>query len=135
MWSKIHVDGTFQNPSRIVRPRFRYWLPDSSVDADLIASNIIDAGLKGAGGVEYLPFSGYGGDLPPGSDWVTYGFGTPAFKDQFRSALLGHQQHGLSMDFALGPNQGQGVPAFPNNEGLMWDLVGDKSRRVSSCKI
>jgi hypothetical protein len=27
------------------------------------------------------------------------------------------------MDFALGPNQGQGVPAEPDNEGLQWDMV------------
>jgi hypothetical protein len=26
------------------------------------------------------------------------------------------------MDFAMGPNQGQGVPADPEDEGLMWDL-------------
>lgn len=26
------------------------------------------------------------------------------------------------MDFAVGPNQGQGVPAEAENEGLMWDL-------------
>ena len=26
------------------------------------------------------------------------------------------------MDFALGPNQGQGVPAIANSDGLMWDL-------------
>jgi hypothetical protein len=73
--------------------------------------------------VEYLPFFGYGGNVPPGADWVTYGFGTSAFKDLFKAALQAHQDHGLSLDFALGPNQGQGVPAFPDNEGLMWDLV------------
>jgi hypothetical protein len=27
------------------------------------------------------------------------------------------------MDFAIGPNQGQGVPAEPDNEGLQWDMV------------
>jgi hypothetical protein len=27
------------------------------------------------------------------------------------------------MDFAIGPNQGQGVPAEPDNEGLQWDIV------------
>lgn len=26
------------------------------------------------------------------------------------------------MDFALGPNQGQGVPAVEDSDGLMWDL-------------
>ncbi|KAL7956296.1 hypothetical protein V8C34DRAFT_326292 [Trichoderma compactum] len=27
------------------------------------------------------------------------------------------------MDFALGPNQGQGVPAEPDDQGLQWDLI------------
>lgn len=26
------------------------------------------------------------------------------------------------MDFAMGPNQGQGVPAHPDDDGLLWDL-------------
>lgn len=26
------------------------------------------------------------------------------------------------MDFAMGPNQGQGVPAHPDDDGLQWDL-------------
>jgi hypothetical protein len=29
----------------------------------------------------------------------------------------------LFMDFALGPNQGQGVPAPSDDRGLQWDLV------------
>lgn len=32
------------------------------------------------------------------------------------------QEHGLVMDFAMGPNQGQGVPAHPDDDGLQWDL-------------
>jgi hypothetical protein len=35
------------------------------------------------------------------------------------------------MDFAIGPNQGQGVPAEPDNEGLQWDMVS-KSQDFSS---
>ena len=76
--------------------------------------------------MEFVPFFNYGGELPlypAGADWSTYGFGTPAFKEVFRSALEAHKENGLTMDFALGPNQGQGVPADPNDEGLQWDLV------------
>jgi hypothetical protein len=32
------------------------------------------------------------------------------------------------MDFALGANQGQGVPAETTDPGLHWDLVSEKSR-------
>ena len=41
----------FQAPSTNVRPRFRYWLPDASVNSSQVADDIRDAGRVGAGGV------------------------------------------------------------------------------------
>ncbi|KAL4883580.1 hypothetical protein BJY04DRAFT_226598 [Aspergillus karnatakaensis] len=117
--------GTFANPASNVRPRFRYWLPDASVDSQVVANDIAAAASIGAGGVEFLPFFEYGGTFggPPANNWSTYNFGTPAFVNLFQTALEAHAEHGLVMDFALGPNQGQGVPAEPDNEGLQWNLV------------
>ncbi|KAB8214872.1 hypothetical protein BDV33DRAFT_227939 [Aspergillus novoparasiticus] len=118
--------GTFENPSVRSRPRFRYWLPDAGVDKEIVSTNIKDSGERGAGGVEFVPFYNYGGeagDPPPQANWVTNGFGTPAFRDVFRAALQAHKDAGLLMDFALGPNQGQGVPASSDDPGLQWDLV------------
>lgn len=118
--------GTFESPSARVRPRFRYWLPDASVDPTTVKENIQSAGAVGAGGVEFLPFYNYGGEMdgtPPGADWSTYGFGTEAFKEMFLTALKAHKDAGLVMDFPLGPNQGQGVPAEFDDQGLQWDLV------------
>ncbi|KAF3023628.1 hypothetical protein E8E14_012737 [Neopestalotiopsis sp. 37M] len=114
--------GTFREPAAKVRPRFRYWLPDASVSPETVVADIDAAADIGAGGVEFLPFYNYGYPAPNGSDWLTYGFGTPAFLNIFRHALLAHQRRNLSMDFALGPNQGQGVPAEHTDEGLQWDL-------------
>jgi hypothetical protein len=37
-------------------------------------------------------------------------------------ALQATKDHGLIMDFALGPNQGSGVPAEYDDPGVMWDL-------------
>lgn len=118
--------GSFANPGASVRPRFRYWLPDASVDAHTVAADIAAAGSIGAGGVELLPFFEYGGELgsmPAGADWATYNFGTVPFRDIFAAALAAHEENGLVMDFSLGPNQGQGVPASSDNPGLQWDLV------------
>lgn len=118
--------GSFDNPSARVRSRFRYWLPDSSVNTVTVQDDIKSAASVGAGGVEFLPFFNYGGALGGPSqdaDWSTYGFGSPAFQEMFRAALEAHKDAGLVMDFALGPNQGQGVPAEPDDEGLQWDLV------------
>jgi hypothetical protein len=118
--------GSFQDPTARLRPHLRYWLPDASVDPETVQENIKSAGAIGAGGVEILPFYNYGGSLgsqPVGGDWSKYGFGTAAYKKLFLAALKAHKEAGLAMDFALGPNQGQGVPANSNDEGLMWDLV------------
>lgn len=118
--------GTFEQPSSLVRPRFRYWLPDSSVDLDVLKADIASAGSIGAGGVELLPFFQYGGRIgamPPGADWSVSSFGTPQFETVFRAALEAHHEHGMVMDFAIGPNQGQGVPARADDQGLQWDLV------------
>ncbi|KAH6985202.1 hypothetical protein EDB80DRAFT_869204 [Ilyonectria destructans] len=80
----------------------------------------------GAGGAEFIPFYQYGGDaggVPPGADWTKYGYATRPFLELFRQALEVHKSRGLIMDFSLGPNQGQGVPAESDDEGLQWDLV------------
>jgi hypothetical protein len=34
-----------------------------------------------------------------------------------------HKEDNLIVDFAMGPNQGTGVPALINSDGLMWDLA------------
>ncbi|RAH73281.1 uncharacterized protein BO66DRAFT_464466 [Aspergillus aculeatinus CBS 121060] len=118
--------GTFQNPGALIRPRFRYWLPDAGVNKTVVQENVISAASIGAGGVEFVPFYDYGGELAyggPGPDWVKYGFGTEAFNEIFVAVLQAHKDHGLAMDFALGPSQGQGVPAHADDEGLQWDLA------------
>lgn len=75
--------GTFANPSANVRPRFRYWLPDASVNLSRVALDIADAKMVGAGGVEVLGYYLYDsapGDIVP-TDWTTYGWGTPAWSE------------------------------------------------------
>ncbi|KAF4838526.1 hypothetical protein CGCTS75_v000303 [Colletotrichum tropicale] len=118
----------FFDPPAVQRPRFRYWLPDGTVDPEKVKADIQSAGKIGAGGVEFLPFYNYGGQLGPppvGVNWSTSGFGTPDFIKTLIAGLEAHKEFGLSMDFAIGPNQGQGVPADPSNEGLQWDLFAE----------
>ncbi|PYH70546.1 uncharacterized protein BO88DRAFT_479644 [Aspergillus vadensis CBS 113365] len=100
--------GTFVSPANDVRLKFRYWLPDASVDTDTVVKDIEEAGAIGAGGLELLGLYNYGGSLAPqpdGANWATA-------KDT-----------GMIFDFALGPSQGQGVPAKTTDEGLHWDLA------------
>ncbi|KAI9714496.1 MAG: hypothetical protein M1820_000457 [Bogoriella megaspora] len=119
--------GTFANPSKNVRPRFRYWVPDASVDPDTLADDVRQAGVVGAGGVEILGYYLYGGTAQgtgtfAPDDWSIYGWGTPAWQSAFNTLLQAHVDNDLIVDFALGPNQGQGVPAPEHSEGLAWDL-------------
>jgi hypothetical protein len=41
----------------------------------------------------------------------------------FKSMVQATMDNNLIMDFAMGPNQGTGVPANIDSDGLMWDLV------------
>ncbi|KAI9035663.1 uncharacterized protein KD926_003141 [Aspergillus affinis] len=113
--------GSFESPSSRIRPRFRYWLPDASVNATIVQENIKSAGAIGAGGVEFVPYYNYGESVPE-ADWSKYGFGTPDFVDIFEAALRAHKDAGMVMDFSIGPAAGQGVPASVDDEGLQWDL-------------
>ncbi|KAJ9499406.1 hypothetical protein H2202_004989 [Exophiala xenobiotica] len=123
--------GTFSNPSVNVRPKFRYWIPDASVAPEVVANDVRAAGDIGAAGLELLGYYLYGGPPSNGAgrgdsapvDWATYGFGTPAWHDVFQAFAQAHKDNGLIMDFAIGPNQGTGVPAPEGSGGLSWDLV------------
>ncbi|KFZ24118.1 hypothetical protein V502_01397 [Pseudogymnoascus sp. VKM F-4520 (FW-2644)] len=122
--------GTFQNPSAHVRPRFRYWPNDASVNLTQVQDDVKEAGRVGAGGVELLGYYFYGNvQLFPGnydrlqSDWSVYGFGSPAWKELQDTVLSTAQDEGLVVDLALGANQGAGVPAPYDSDGLLWDLT------------
>ncbi|KAF2732260.1 secreted protein [Polyplosphaeria fusca] len=123
--------GTFENPSPHVRPKFRYWIPDASVDTRVVARDVEAAKAVGAGGLELLGYYLYGGPPSNGAgrgtyapvDWAKYGFGTDAWHAVFKAFVQAHKDNGLVVDFAMGPNQGTGVPAPADDEGLMWDLA------------
>src|SRR4051812_30701366 len=66
--------STFNLPPASSRPKFRYWLPDASVSASAVQSDIAALASVSAGGLEFLGFYNYG--FPPMStDWSIYGFG------------------------------------------------------------
>jgi len=118
--------GTFQDPSVHVRPRFRYWIPDASVNLSQVASDFSTVKSVGMGGLELLGYYLYGnyptgvaegGPIP--EDWTKYGWGTDAWKTLQDTALQATKDNGLIMDFSLGPNQGAGVPAKEADPGIV----------------
>ncbi|KAL4803123.1 hypothetical protein BDV18DRAFT_153809 [Aspergillus unguis] len=119
-------ESSFSSPPPSQRLTFRYWLPDASVNTSTVQSNILSSAEIGAGGIEFLPLYNYGASLgppPEGADWAKDGFGTRSFNEVFKGALQAARDAGLSFDFAVGPSQGQGVPADVGDEGLHWDLA------------
>ena len=52
--------GTFEDPSHYVRPRFRYWIPDASVNLNVVADDFAKAKAVGMGGLELLGYYLYG---------------------------------------------------------------------------
>ncbi|KAK7733053.1 hypothetical protein SLS53_008382 [Cytospora paraplurivora] len=113
-------------------------LPDASVSPDIVAKDISSLATIGAGGLEFLPFYLYGlvyanigatsaapNSVAPPTDWSIYGFGDEAFNLLFKNALQAVKAAGneFVIDFALGPNQGAGVPSVPGTKGLAVHLV------------
>ncbi|EMD67440.1 hypothetical protein COCSADRAFT_157824 [Bipolaris sorokiniana ND90Pr] len=116
------MTAQFSNPPNQYRPKFRYWLPDASVTHDSVQNDVRQIAAVGGGGLEFLPFYNYG--LGPAlTDWSIYGFGTDAFNKLFQAALDTASTLRLAFDFALGPNQGAGVPSEVETPGLAKTLV------------
>ncbi|KAL3461690.1 hypothetical protein BJX64DRAFT_300077 [Aspergillus heterothallicus] len=115
----------FKDPPVGVRPRFRYWIPDASVEVAPAVQDVARAKDVGAGGLEILPFYGY--ETTPGYfvpvDWSKYYWGSEPWRILFKELLQAHRDNGLVMDFAIGASMGQGVPAELDNEGQAWDLT------------
>lgn len=104
-------------------------MPDASISPSIITKDIQDAKAAGVGGLEILYFYLYGMgqdsynntvDLP---DWGVYGFGTAAYKSQFKDSLQSAKDAEIVIDFALGANQGQGVPSEVGDLGLAVELL------------
>ncbi|KAK3636141.1 hypothetical protein LTR56_014304 [Elasticomyces elasticus] len=121
----------FANPGPRTRPKFRYWIPDASVDTAVVARDVKAAGDVGMGGMELLGYYLYGGPPSNGAgrglaapvDWATYGFGTEAWNNVFQAFVKATEEAGSILDFAVGPNQGTGVPAIEDSDGLAWDIA------------
>lgn len=88
IYAKLNY-GSFQNPSSIVRPRFRYWANDASLNLSRVANDVRDVGKSGGGGVELLGYYLYGDSqafgggnaAPLQADWTMYGWGLPPWSE------------------------------------------------------
>ncbi|RMY64163.1 hypothetical protein D0863_10015 [Hortaea werneckii] len=119
--NESHLDyGTFDRPSKHMQPRFRYVIPESSVDPDDFVADIKDIAGVGSGGVELI---GFPQGVAPPIDWTKYPWGGEAWKNLVKSGLRAIKDVGGIMDLMIGPFNGGGVPAPYDDPGIMWDLL------------
>ncbi|OTA92609.1 hypothetical protein M434DRAFT_74272 [Hypoxylon sp. CO27-5] len=118
--ASVRIFDDFVSPGVEYRPKFRYWLPDASVDVDAVVRDIGEIAAVGAGGLEFLPYYQFG---PQPTNWSEYGFGTDAYRAIFRAVMEAAAQNKLLLDFSIGANQGQGVPSEPEQIGLALEMA------------
>ncbi|KAF8126427.1 hypothetical protein K438DRAFT_2001413 [Mycena galopus ATCC 62051] len=114
--------GSFASPKTGVK--WRYWIQDASVNLDNVASDIAQIASVGSSGFELLSYQTYGGTTI--LDPTDYAFGSNRFVDVAAAAVQAAIDNNVTIDFAMGPDQGAGVPVFPQDvdmEGLNTELA------------
>ncbi|KAJ6500360.1 hypothetical protein C8R45DRAFT_977374 [Mycena sanguinolenta] len=112
--------GTFGSPKTGVK--WRYWIQDASVSIDIVRSDIAEIASVGSSGFELLSYQTYGGTVL--LDPTDYAFGSSRFVDVAAAAVQSAKANGVTVDFAMGPNQGAGVPVEDvDMEGMLTELV------------
>ncbi|KAF7359451.1 Secreted protein [Mycena sanguinolenta] len=112
--------GTFASPKTGIK--WRYWIQDASVSTDIVRSDIAEIASVGSSGFELLSYQTYGGTVL--LDPTDYAFGSSRFVDVAAAAVQSAQASGITVDFAMGPNQGAGVPVEDvDMEGMLTELV------------
>jgi hypothetical protein len=69
-----------------------------------------------------------GGAFGVATDWGIYGFGQPKYNAVLKAAAQASKDNGIVMDYAIGPGNGQGVPATYNNRKIFELTLYSKSR-------
>ncbi|KAK7029418.1 ubiquitin-specific protease ubp1 [Paramarasmius palmivorus] len=120
--------GSFVSPRTGIK--WRYWLQDGSADLDVIRSDVAEIARVGSSGLEWLSYQSYGGlQFNTGLtvvDPTDVAFGSDRFITVTSAMVRAAVEHGLTIDLALGPNQGAGVPVQPDDvdrEGMLTELV------------
>jgi len=95
-----------------------YRLSDANVNVTRLVADFADLARLGAGTIELLNYFLYGClemNGPNPVDWDIYGFALPIYNDVLIAALQAYEDNGLLLDFEVGVNSSQGVPAESNN--------------------
>ncbi|KAJ7184135.1 hypothetical protein C8R46DRAFT_1343283 [Mycena filopes] len=121
--------GTFVSPLKS-SVKWRYWVEDGSASAEVVRSDIAEMARVGASGFSFIAYSSYGAARKDTGAIVLnpaqFSYGSDSFVDITSVAVEAAIANNLTIDLALGPNQGAGVPVFPDDvdmEGMNTELV------------
>ncbi|KAJ6500535.1 hypothetical protein C8R45DRAFT_72631 [Mycena sanguinolenta] len=120
--------GSFASSNTGVK--WRYWIEDASASPDILRSDIAEIARVGSSGFELLSYQSYGGEAQNTGnillDPTDFAFGSDLFVNVTATLVQSAMDTGLTIDFSMGPDQGAGVPVFPENvdmEGMNTELV------------
>ncbi|KAJ7261298.1 hypothetical protein B0H12DRAFT_1322075 [Mycena haematopus] len=120
--------GSFASPKTGVK--WRYWIEDASASPDILRADVSEMARVGSSGFELLSYQSYGGELTPTGnillDPTDFAFGSDRFVNVAAVLVQAAKDNNLTIDFSMGPDQGAGVPVFPDNvdmEGMNTELV------------
>ncbi|KAJ7736525.1 hypothetical protein B0H14DRAFT_2638956 [Mycena olivaceomarginata] len=118
--------GSFASPKTGVK--WRYWIEDASASPDILRADVAEMASVGSSGFELL--SPYGGEAQDTGnillDPTDFAFGSDNFVDVTAVLVEAAMDNNITIDFSMGPDQGAGVPVFPDDvdmEGMNTELV------------
>ncbi|KAF7353633.1 Secreted protein [Mycena venus] len=120
--------GSFASPKTGVK--WRYWIEDASASPDILRSDVAEIARVGSSGFELLSYQSYGGEAQNTGnilrDPTDFAFGSDLFVNVTAVLVEAAMDNNLTIDFSMGPDQGAGVPVFPDDvdmEGMNTELV------------
>ncbi|KAJ7288120.1 hypothetical protein C8J57DRAFT_1494444 [Mycena rebaudengoi] len=120
--------GSFASPKTGVK--WRYWIEDASASPDILRADVSEMASVGSSGFELLSYQSYGGEAPDTGnillDPTEFAFGSDLFVNVTAVLVQAAIDNNITIDFSMGPDQGAGVPVFPDDvdmEGMNTELV------------
>lgn len=104
--------ATFADPPTSVRPMYRWWMPLTLTDDDVLRAELRDIAASGGGGVEISPFPIPGAGNNSNAFLAQHGWGTPLWAHKLEVITEEAAELGLIVDQNLGPVYPPTVPSL-----------------------
>lgn len=110
--SPVLTAATFADPPAAVRPMYRWWMPLTYTEDEVLREELRDMAAAGAGGVEVSPFIIPGAARQTNAFLAENGWGTPKWAHKMEVITDEAVKLGLVVDQNLGPHYPPTVPTL-----------------------